>query len=122
MTTSVNLSPEQSRTLFLFEKLGDEQLNWPAERGRAEQRPTGSVVYGEGEPAPCFFVLLSGAIALSRVLHGDDVEVNRTDHRGVYSVATRAYLGDRVGQRYPHTLRARGHRRAVADLGSRHHR
>ncbi|MFJ7496451.1 ATP-binding protein [Streptomyces sp. NPDC097727] len=106
MTTSAHLSPEQLRTLFLFEKLSDKQLNWLAERGRAEQRPAGSVVYGEGEPATCFFVLLSGAIALSRVLHGDDVEVNRTDQRGVYSGATRAYLGDRVEQRYPHTLRA----------------
>ncbi|MFF1837159.1 ATP-binding protein [Streptomyces sp. NPDC058231] len=106
MSTSAHLSPEQLRTLFLFEELSDGQLDWLAERGRTERRPAGGVVYGEGEPATCFFVLLSGAIALSRVLHGDDVEVNRTDQRGVYSGATRAYLGDRVEQRYPHTLRA----------------
>ncbi|WP_328890887.1 ATP-binding protein [Streptomyces sp. NBC_00316] len=106
MTTSTHLSPEQLRTLFLFDKLSDEQLDWLAERGRTEQWAAGSVVYSEGETATCFFVLLGGAIALSRVLHGDDVEVTRTDQRGVYSGATRAYLGDRVEQRYPHTLRA----------------
>ncbi|MET8327853.1 ATP-binding protein [Streptomyces sp. NPDC005181] len=106
MTTSAKLSPEQLRTLLLFEKLSDEQLGWLAEHGRTEQWPAGSVVYGEGQSATCFFVLLSGAIALSRVLHGDDVEVTRTDQRGVYSGATRAYLGDRVEQRYPHTMRA----------------
>lgn len=106
MTESDRLSPEQLRTLFLFEELSDEQLGWLAERGRTERRPAGGVVYEEGEDATCFYVLLGGAIALSRVLHGDDVEVNRTDQRGVYTGATRAYLGDRVEQRYAHTLRA----------------
>ncbi|TXL89429.1 cyclic nucleotide-binding domain-containing protein [Streptomyces sp. IB2014 016-6] len=100
------MTPEQLRTLFLFESLSIEQLHWLAERGRVERRDAGEVVYREGDPATCFYVLLSGAISLHRVLHGDDVEVNRTDQRGVYSGATRAYLGDRVEQLYPHTMRA----------------
>lgn len=100
------LTPDELRTLFLFEALSPEQLDWLAERGRVERREAGEVVYTEGEPATCFFILLSGALSLHRVLHGDDVEVNRTDQRGVYSGATRAYLGDRVDQKYPHTLRA----------------
>ncbi|WUW19639.1 ATP-binding protein [Streptomyces sp. NBC_01463] len=106
MSESDRLSPERLRTLFLFEELSEEQLGWLAERGRTEQRPAGEAVYEEGEAATCFFVLLGGAIALSRVLHGDDVEVSRTDQRGVYAGATRSYLGDRVEQRYAHTLRA----------------
>ncbi|MFD7861994.1 ATP-binding protein [Streptomyces sp. NPDC057682] len=106
MNTPDRPAPELLRTLFLFEELDDEQLAWLAERGRTEQRSAGSVVYEEGTPATCFFVLLGGAIALSRVLHGDDIEVSRTDQRGVYAGATRAYLGDRVEQRYAHTLRA----------------
>lgn len=100
------LTPDELRTLFLFEALSPEQLDWLAERGRVERREAGEVVYKEGEQATCFFILLSGALSLHRVLHGDDVEVNRTDQRGVYSGATRAYLGDRVDQKYPHTLRA----------------
>ncbi|GGK06432.1 histidine kinase [Streptomyces camponoticapitis] len=108
MTTSSEdrLTPDQLRTLFLFEALSLEQLDWLADRGRVERRDAGEVVYREGEPATCFYVLLSGALSLHRVLHGDDVEVNRTDQRGVYSGATRAYLGDRVEQTYPHTMRA----------------
>ncbi|WP_206669197.1 ATP-binding protein [Streptomyces sp. IB2014 016-6] len=105
-TPQERLTPEQLRTLFLFESLSIEQLHWLAERGRVERRDAGEVVYREGDPATCFYVLLSGAISLHRVLHGDDVEVNRTDQRGVYSGATRAYLGDRVEQLYPHTMRA----------------
>ncbi|MDG4757726.1 ATP-binding protein [Micromonospora sp. WMMD710] len=100
------LTSEQLRTLFLFEALDDAQLDWLAERGRVEQRAGGTLVYGEGEPATCFFVLLRGAVALSRQVRGDDVEVSRTDQRGVYAGATQAYLGDRVEQIYLHSLRA----------------
>ncbi|MFC9648855.1 MULTISPECIES: ATP-binding protein [unclassified Streptomyces] len=100
------MTPAELRTLFLFEALDEDQLAWLSERGRVEQRPGGKAVYNEGEPATCFFVLLSGAVTLSRRLHGDDIEVTRADRRGVYSGATQAYLGDRVDQVYPNTLRA----------------
>lgn len=100
------LTPDELRTLFLFEDLSPDQLDWLAARGRIDRRTAGEVVYREGAPATCFFILLTGALSLHRVLHGDDVEVNRTDQRGVYSGATRSYLGDRVEQTYPHTLRA----------------
>ncbi|MFE3140839.1 ATP-binding protein [Streptomyces scopuliridis] len=106
MSASDRLTPAELRTLFLFEALDENQLAWLSERGRVEQRTGGSAVYNEGEPATCFFVLLSGAVTLSRRLHGDDIEVTRTDRRGVYSGATQAYLGDRVDQVYPNTLRA----------------
>ncbi|MFD3486253.1 ATP-binding protein [Streptomyces sp. NPDC058665] len=100
------LTPDQLRTLFLFEALSLEQLDWLADRGRVERFDAGEVVYREGEQAICFYVLLGGALSLHRVLHGDDVEVNRTDQRGVYSGATRSYLGERVEQTYQHTMRA----------------
>ncbi|MYV56013.1 cyclic nucleotide-binding domain-containing protein, partial [Streptomyces sp. SID3212] len=100
------MSPAELRTLFLFEALDDEQLAWLSERGRVERRDGGTAVYKEGEPATCFFVLLSGAITLNRRLHGDDIEVTRTDQRGVYSGAMQAYLGDRVDQVYGNTMRA----------------
>ncbi|MFC4019959.1 ATP-binding protein [Micromonospora sp. GCM10011542] len=100
------LTPAQLRTLFLFEALDDGQLDWLAEHGRVEQRAGGTVVYAEGEDATCFFVLLSGAVALSRQVRGDDIEISRTDQRGVYGGATQAYLDDRVGETYRNTLRA----------------
>ncbi|MFI9638563.1 ATP-binding protein [Micromonospora sp. NPDC051925] len=100
------LTPDELRELFLFAALDPEQLDWLAEHGRVEQRAAGTVVYAEGEPASCFFVLLSGAVTMSRRVHGDDVEVTRTDQRGVYGGATQAYLGGQVAQVYLNTLRA----------------
>ncbi|MYX33809.1 MULTISPECIES: ATP-binding protein [unclassified Streptomyces] len=106
MTTTDRLGPEQLRTLFLFESLGEKELGWLSEQGRVERIPANSPVYAEGDPATCFYVLLSGTVSLGRLVHGDVVEVNRTDQRGVYAGATQAYLGDRVEQTYPNSLKA----------------
>ncbi|MBP2703163.1 cyclic nucleotide-binding domain-containing protein [Microbispora sp. RL4-1S] len=100
------LTPGELRTLFLFEALDDDQLAMLSEAGQTETRDAGTLVYGEGEPATCFFVLLSGTVAMSRRIHGDDVEVARTEQRGVYGGATQAYMGDRVEQTYLNSLRA----------------
>ncbi|GAA0375414.1 ATP-binding protein [Microbispora corallina] len=100
------LTPDELRTLFLFEALTDDQLAHLAEAGRVEQRQAGTAVYQEGEPATCFFVLLHGTVAMSRRIHGDDVEVSRTEQRGVYGGATQAYMGDRADQTYLNTLSA----------------
>jgi signal transduction histidine kinase len=96
---------DELRTLFLFEKLDDEQLTWLCERGQVELWEPG-YVHREGDPATCFFVLLEGSVSLLRQVGADDVEVSRTDHRGVYSGAWSAYLGDRVTQTYRGSLRA----------------
>jgi signal transduction histidine kinase len=100
------LARDELRTLFLFESLTDEQLDWLARNGDVVSVTGNANVYSEGEPAAAFFVLLSGTIAMSRRIHGDDVEVIRTNQRGVYSGATQAYLGDRVPQLYPNSVRA----------------
>lgn len=99
------LTPGELRTLFLFEALDDEQLAWLAEHGEVEHQPAG-IVYAEGDDASCFYVLLSGTVALSRQVHGDQLETVRTEQRGVYAGATQAYLGDKVNQIYPNSLRA----------------
>jgi signal transduction histidine kinase len=93
------------RTLFLFEKLGDDQLNWLCNEGHVEVIEPGWVCR-EGEPATCFYVLLEGSIVLTRRVGADDVEVTRTDQRGVYAGAWQAYLGDRVRQVYNNSMRA----------------
>ena len=105
MTKFLPCDPEELRRTFLFEKLTDEQLAWLCREGHVEQVPAGRV-YAEGESARCFYVLLEGEVALSRLVGGDDVETNRTNQIGVYSGAWQAYLGDRVPQIYNNSMRA----------------
>jgi signal transduction histidine kinase len=96
---------DELRTLFLFEKLDDEQLQWLCERGHVESHEPG-YVFREGEPATCFYILLSGTVVLSRQVGADDIEISRTEQRGVYAGAWAAYLGDQVPQTYPNSYRA----------------
>ena len=96
---------DELRTLFLFEKLTEDQLQWLCERGHVELIPAGPV-YAEGAPAECFYVLLEGTVVMSRRVGPDDVEVGRTSDRGVYSGAWLAYMGDRVPQVYNASMRA----------------
>jgi signal transduction histidine kinase len=101
------LTPDELRTLFLFEALSDDKLAWLAGQGRVQEYPAGATVFAEGDPAECFYVLLSGTLALSRRVQQDDIETVRTDQRGVYMGATQAYLKDDDTQRkYPATMRA----------------
>ena len=102
--TTKSCSPDELRTLFLFEKLTDAQLDWLCQKGRVEDIPAGPV-YAEGDPATCFYVLLKGTVVLSRRVGTDDVEVGRTSQRGVYAGAWQAYLGDRVPQVYNSSVR-----------------
>ncbi len=110
-------SPDELRTLFLFEKLTDDQLGWLCQRGRVEVYPAGPV-YTEGDPATHFYVLLEGTVVLSRRVGGDDIEAGRTSQPGVYAGAWQAYLGDQVPQRYPSSMRVTGPSRFfVLDAG-----
>ena len=104
-SNSLTCSVDELRTLFLFEKLTEDQLQWLCERGHVELIEPGTV-YAEGAPATCFYVLLEGTVVLSRRVGADDIEVGRTSSRGVYSGAFTAYLGDRVPQVYNNSLRA----------------
>lgn len=85
---------DELRTLFLFEHLTEEQLNWLADRGEVRAFGTDAVVYREGEPAEALWVLLEGGLRLSRLLSGEDVVVNETSARGAYAGATRAYVDE----------------------------
>jgi signal transduction histidine kinase len=93
------------RTLFLFEKLTDEQLTWLCEHGRVERHEPGYVIR-EGEQATCLYVLLDGTIALSRRVGDDEVETARTDQRGVYAGAWAAFLETSATRTYNASLRA----------------
>ena len=103
-SNSLTCSVDELRTLFLFEKLTADQLQWLCERGHVELIEPGPV-YAEGAPATCFYVLLEGTVVMSRRVGTDDIETGRTSSRGVYSGAFMAYLGDRVPQVYNNSLR-----------------
>jgi signal transduction histidine kinase len=102
--TALQCGPDELRTLFLFEKLTDAQLEWLCERGHVEIIDPGPV-YAEGDAATCFYVLLEGTVVMSRRVGADDVEVGRTSQRGAYAGAWQAYLGDRVPQTYNSSMR-----------------
>ena len=102
--TEERCRPAELRTLFLFEKLTDAQLDWLCQQGRVERFPAGPV-YTEGDPATHFYVLLDGTVVLSRRVGSDDIEAGRTSAPGVYAGAWVAYLGDRVPQAYPSSMR-----------------
>ena len=97
--------PRELRTLFLFEKLSDDQLDRLCQEGHVEVVEPGPV-HTEGEPAQNLYVLIEGNVIMSRRVGGDDVEISRTSQRGVYGGAYMAYLGNRVPQVYQNTLKA----------------
>ena len=101
---ALQCGPDELRTLFLFEKLTEAQLEWLCQRGHVEIIEPGPV-YAEGEAATCFYVLLEGTVIMSRRVGADDVEVGRTSQRGAYAGAWQAYMGDRVPQVYNSSMR-----------------
>jgi signal transduction histidine kinase len=104
--TAAHLTPEELRTLFLFADLTEEQLAWISEHGDVIAVPAGENIVVEGEHADCFHVLLSGTIAMSRMVGGDNVETTRTDQRGVYFGAVQFYVEDETTEEYPASVRA----------------
>ncbi|WP_406375906.1 ATP-binding protein [Streptomyces sp. NBC_00647] len=91
-------------TLFLFEKLDDDQLDRLCQEGRTEAFDPGPV-YTEGDPATCFYVLLEGTVVMSRRVGADDVEISRTSKRGVYAGAMQAYLSGPNDAQYKGSMR-----------------
>ncbi|EHI42131.1 sensor kinase [Rhodococcus opacus PD630] len=102
--TQLPCNPPELRTLFLFEKLTDHQLEQLCEKGHVELIEPGPV-FAEGEVATCFYVLIEGELVLSKLSGGDEIEFSRTSQRGVYSGAWQSYLGDRAPQTYTASMR-----------------
>jgi signal transduction histidine kinase len=104
VTETSPCDPDELRSLFLFEKLNDDQLDWLCREGRIETYQPGPV-YAEGDPATCFYVLLEGTVVMYRRVGTDDIEVNRSSYRGSYAGAFQAYLGERAAKTYNSSLR-----------------
>ncbi|MEV0365713.1 ATP-binding protein [Nocardia fusca] len=95
--------PAELRSLFLFERLDDQQLDWLCADGRIETVQPGPV-YQEGDPATCFYVLMDGEVRLTKLSGGREIEMVHTDHRGSYAGAWTAYLGERAETHYSSSL------------------
>jgi signal transduction histidine kinase len=107
MTEHERLSIEELRTLFLFEELNEDQLEWLAAHSHIVEYPAGATIHAEGAPASCFLVLLEGMLAMSRRVQGGEIELMRSDFRGAYSGAFNFYVTQqKVPQVYPATARA----------------
>lgn len=94
---------DELRTLFLFEGFTNEQLEILSTKGTFEVLPAGPLVT-EGDPATCFYVLVSGELVMSGRSGGADVQTHRTSQRGVYCGAWNAYVPEAV-QRYDVSVR-----------------
>ncbi|MFF5296351.1 ATP-binding protein [Paractinoplanes globisporus] len=92
------------RSLFLFEKLSDDQLEWLCRNGHVERFDPG-YVYREDDLATSFYVLLDGELVISRRAGDQDVEINRTSQAGSYAGAWRSFFGDGVTNTLDNTLR-----------------
>jgi signal transduction histidine kinase len=103
MTAKAPCQPDELRTLFLFEALTDEQLEVLCASGHVEQYQPGPICV-EGEPATCFYVLIEGELAMSKLSGGQEIETNRTSQRGVYCGAWRAFTGQLQRQSYDATV------------------
>ena len=104
--TGARLSRDELRTLFLFEKLDDEQLDWLAGRGWVVEVPVGTTFIAEGDPAEVVVLLLQGTLAMSRRVGPDDVETVRTDQVGVYFGAMTAYVDAAESETYAASVRS----------------
>ena len=103
--TERRIPPEELRSLFLFEHLDDDQLRWICEHSDVVDVAANHDLCIEGDPAECFYVLLDGALVMSRKVGAEQVEINRTDFRGSYVGAVQFYLGDQTEQIYMASVR-----------------
>jgi signal transduction histidine kinase len=102
---SVPCDVTELRTLFLFERLDGDQLDWLCRHGRVELFEAG-YLYRENDVATSFYVLLDGELVISRRVGHEDTEINRTSQVGAYAGAWRPFFGDGVSQTLDNTLRA----------------
>ncbi|WP_103340654.1 ATP-binding protein [Amycolatopsis sp. CA-126428] len=100
------LPREELRGLFLFERLSEDQLDWVAANAVLEEYEGDSFVIREGDEATCFYVILSGAVRMTRLVSGTEIETNRSDQRGAYFGATQFFVHQEAEHRYGATVQA----------------
>jgi signal transduction histidine kinase len=99
------LTREFLRELFLFTSLDDAQLDWILEHAVLEHYTGDASIITEGDPATCFYVLLSGALRMTKMVGGNEVETTRSDQRGAYCGATQFFYNQEQ-ERYSASIHA----------------
>ncbi len=61
---------ERLRRHELFNQVDEEQLSWLVERGQLRTLAPGELLFGDGQPATMFVVLLEGELLISKVIDG----------------------------------------------------
>ena len=104
--TTLPCDIDELRTLFLFEKLTDEQLDWLCEHGHVELLEPGPV-YREGEPGrPASTSCSRATLALSPAGRRATTSRSAAPTSAACTPAPwQAYLGDRVPQTYNNSMR-----------------
>ncbi|MEV6447341.1 ATP-binding protein [Amycolatopsis sp. NPDC051716] len=100
------LPREELRGLFLFERLSEDQLDWVAANAVLEEYEGDSFVIREGDEATCFYVILNGAVRMTRLVSGTEIETNRSDQRGAYFGATQFFVHQEAEHRYGASVQA----------------
>jgi signal transduction histidine kinase len=85
------VDPADLRRLPLFDGLSDEQVAALADAGAIVAVEPGVVLFGEGEPAESWWVLLDGTIALVRRIGREDTVVAQMDVAGRWAGGFRAW-------------------------------
>ena len=97
---------DELRSVFLFESLTDEQLDWLVDHGTVETHDAGTVVYNQGEPADFFYVMLDGEIELLKHVDGTELRLTSSALPGSYAGAMRAFVPGSQDEAYVSSLRA----------------
>ncbi len=97
--------PQALRPIPLFAGLDEAQLGWLCTHGAFREVGEG-IVYEQGEPAASLYVLLSGEVAVTQTIGGEEIELLRTDSVGTYSGATQPFVSDSSAQVYLTSMRA----------------
>ena len=101
-----SVTAQELRSLFLFESLPEDQLDWLAARAERCTFDDGATVFREGDPAEHLFVLLEGAVHVFSGSGPDEVVISETDHRGAYAGAIRSFVRE-ADQLYVTTMTTR---------------
>jgi signal transduction histidine kinase len=105
------MSFDELRRLYLFEGIGDDRLRALRDQSAEVSFQQGDILFGQGEPADFWWVLLEGRIELvRRVSQHDQTVALVLEHPGTWAGGFRAWV-DSVG--YVSTARAASSGRAL---------
>lgn len=76
MAVSIPEIVELLRREYLFQGMGDDQLNWIADKFHPLNLERNTVVYSEGAPGDCFYMVFNGRVRVIRRINRQDQLLN----------------------------------------------